>query len=71
MPLNDVEMHFVMCFTRPVLSYNGWLFLLSDFNLILDDVLTADKGECSICLDDMSEGDSIARLPCLCIYHKK
>lgn len=56
-PLKDVEMHLVMCFTRPVLSYN-------------DDVLTADKGECSICLDDMSEGDNIARLPCLCIYHK-
>uniref|UniRef100_A0A914L453 E3 ubiquitin-protein ligase ZNRF1 n=1 Tax=Meloidogyne incognita TaxID=6306 RepID=A0A914L453_MELIC len=56
-PLKDVEMHLVMCFTRPVLSYN-------------DDVLTADKGECSICLEDMSEGDNIARLPCLCIYHK-
>ena len=28
-------------------------------------------GECAICLDDLEEGDPIARLPCLCIYHKE
>ncbi|TPP58551.1 E3 ubiquitin-protein ligase ZNRF2 [Fasciola gigantica] len=35
------------------------------------DRLTQDKGECCICLEDLCEGDVIARLPCLCIYHKK
>lgn len=35
------------------------------------DRLTQNKGECSICLEDMAEGNLIARLPCLCIYHKK
>uniref|UniRef100_A0A1I8FE11 RING-type E3 ubiquitin transferase n=1 Tax=Macrostomum lignano TaxID=282301 RepID=A0A1I8FE11_9PLAT len=28
------------------------------------------EAECAICLDDLSQGDTIARLPCLCIYHK-
>jgi len=33
--------------------------------------LTDDKGEeCVICLEELSQGDVIARLPCLCIYHK-
>ncbi|KAL3098789.1 hypothetical protein niasHT_024543 [Heterodera trifolii] len=56
-PSDDVEMHLVMCLTRPQLSYN-------------DDVLTMDKGECAICLEEMEQGAHIARLPCLCIYHK-
>lgn len=29
-----------------------------------------DTGECAICLDELLQGDTIARLPCLCIYHK-
>lgn len=53
----DVECHLVMCLTKPRVIYN-------------DDVLTEDKGECVICLDDLRHGDTIARLPCLCIYHK-
>ncbi|TKR93915.1 hypothetical protein L596_008283 [Steinernema carpocapsae] len=57
-PSDDAEVHLVMCLTRPRLTYN-------------DDVLTDDKGECAICLEDMAVGDKIARLPCLCIYHKK
>lgn len=57
-PSDDAEVHLVMCLTRPRLTYN-------------DDVLTEAKGECAICLDDMEAGDTIARLPCLCIYHKK
>ncbi|XP_014677076.1 PREDICTED: E3 ubiquitin-protein ligase znrf1-like [Priapulus caudatus] len=56
-PSDDVECHLVMCLTKPRISYN-------------DDVLAADSDECAICLDDMQQGDSIARLPCLCIYHK-
>lgn len=55
---DDVECHLVMCLTKPRISYN-------------DDVLTEDKGECVICLEDLTQGDCIARLPCLCIYHKK
>ncbi len=39
-------------------------------SLSVDDVLSRDSGECSICLDDMFQGDTIARLPCLCVYHK-
>lgn len=36
-----------------------------------EDVLTDGKGECVICLEELQSGDLIARLPCLCIYHKK
>lgn len=54
---DDIECHLVMCLTKPRLSYN-------------EDVLTDDKGECVICLDDLQQGDTIARLPCLCVYHK-
>ncbi|KAL2085010.1 hypothetical protein ACEWY4_020528 [Coilia grayii] len=34
------------------------------------DVLSKDAGECAICLEELVQGDTIARLPCLCIYHK-
>jgi E3 ubiquitin-protein ligase ZNRF1/2 len=56
-PSDDVEVHLVMCFTRPKIAYN-------------EDIITEGKGECAICLDEMLSGDTIARLPCLCIYHK-
>lgn len=55
---DDVECHLVMCLTKPRISYN-------------EDVLQEQKGECVICLEDMIEGETIARLPCLCIYHKR
>ncbi|KAH8400116.1 hypothetical protein KR215_007650 [Drosophila sulfurigaster] len=54
---DDIECHLVMCLTKPRLSYN-------------EDTLMDAKGECVICLEDLSPGDTIARLPCLCIYHK-
>lgn len=54
---DEMEMHFIMCLSKPRLSYN-------------DDVLTKDAGECVICLEELIQGDTIARLPCLCIYHK-
>ncbi|XP_061225880.1 E3 ubiquitin-protein ligase ZNRF1-like [Neopsephotus bourkii] len=54
---DEMEMHFIMCLSKPPLSYN-------------DDVLTKDSGECVICLEELLQGDMIARLPCLCIYHK-
>ncbi|XP_063293683.1 E3 ubiquitin-protein ligase ZNRF1 [Pelobates fuscus] len=54
---DEIEMHFIMCLSKPRLSYN-------------DDVLTRDAGECVICLEELTQGDTIARLPCLCIYHK-
>ncbi|XP_015593975.1 E3 ubiquitin-protein ligase ZNRF1 [Cephus cinctus] len=54
---DDIECHLVMCLTKPRLSYN-------------EDVLADEKGECVICLEDLQPGDVIARLPCLCIYHK-
>ncbi|KPP65097.1 hypothetical protein Z043_116507 [Scleropages formosus] len=37
----------------------------------VDDVLARDAGECVICLEELQQGDTIARLPCLCIYHKR
>lgn len=39
--------------------------------MVAEDTLTEDKGECVICLEELAKGDTIARLPCLCIYHKK
>lgn len=54
---DDIECHLVMCLTKPRLNYN-------------EDVLKEDKGECVICLEELNQGDTIARLPCLCIYHK-
>ncbi|KAE9552658.1 hypothetical protein FO519_004137 [Halicephalobus sp. NKZ332] len=56
-PSDDVEVHLVMCFTRPQLAYN-------------EEVLEESRGECSICLEDMETGQTVARLECLCIYHK-
>lgn len=37
---------------------------------LTEDVLAKDAGECAICLEELQQGDTIARLPCLCIYHK-
>ncbi|XP_014671420.1 PREDICTED: E3 ubiquitin-protein ligase ZNRF2-like [Priapulus caudatus] len=57
MPSDDIECHLVMCLTKPRINYNV-------------DSLQLDSGECVICLDDLTSGQTIARLPCLCIYHK-
>lgn len=54
---DELECHLVICLTKPRISYN-------------EDVLTEDKGECVICFEDLKQGDTIARLPCLCVYHK-
>ncbi|KFO24633.1 E3 ubiquitin-protein ligase ZNRF1 [Fukomys damarensis] len=122
---DEMEMHFIMCLSKPRLSYNEppdsglsirdesqpcavvptvlrrlvisllynsaehltepsthgliaplglpWRSLrteqLEDLHKA-DDVLTKDAGECVICLEELLQGDTIARLPCLCIYHK-
>ncbi|TKC35622.1 hypothetical protein EI555_017618 [Monodon monoceros] len=110
---DEMEMHFIMCLSKPRLSYNGTWFVspgdpfggvgkgaalqsaessilcflqwaalnpgpLKDERelggpgpLSADDVLTKDAGECVICLEELLQGDTIARLPCLCIYHKR
>lgn len=36
-----------------------------------EEYLTRTMGECSICLCDLAVGELVARLPCLCIYHKE
>ncbi|XP_019946575.1 E3 ubiquitin-protein ligase znrf2 [Paralichthys olivaceus] len=54
---DEMDLHLVLCLTKPRVTYN-------------EDVLTKDAGECAICLDELVQGDTIARLPCLCIYHK-
>ncbi|XP_056618233.1 E3 ubiquitin-protein ligase znrf2 [Triplophysa dalaica] len=54
---DEMDLHLVMCLTKPRVTYN-------------EDVLVKDTGECAICLEELVQGDTIARLPCLCIYHK-
>ncbi|XP_026149568.1 E3 ubiquitin-protein ligase znrf2 [Mastacembelus armatus] len=54
---DEMDLHLVLCLTKPRVTYN-------------EDVLTKDTGECAICLEELVQGDTIARLPCLCIYHK-
>ncbi|XP_029445223.1 E3 ubiquitin-protein ligase ZNRF2 [Rhinatrema bivittatum] len=56
-PADEMDLHLVMCLTKPRIIYN-------------EDVLSKDAGECAICLEELLQGDTIARLPCLCIYHK-
>ena len=56
--IDDFEVHVVMCLTRPKLTYN-------------EETVDESKGEeCVICFEDFVQGETIARLPCLCIYHK-
>ncbi|XP_059424591.1 E3 ubiquitin-protein ligase znrf2-like [Carassius carassius] len=54
---DEMDLHLVICLTKPRVTYN-------------EDVLAKDTGECAICLEELVQGDTIARLPCLCIYHK-
>ncbi|MFT7800359.1 E3 ubiquitin-protein ligase ZNRF2 [Arapaima gigas] len=54
---DEMDLHLVMCLTKPRVTYN-------------EDILTKDAEECAICLEQLVQGDTIARLPCLCIYHK-
>nr|XP_048296084.1 E3 ubiquitin-protein ligase ZNRF2 [Myodes glareolus] len=56
-PSDEMDLHLVMCLTKPRITYN-------------EDVLSKDAGECAICLEELQQGDTIARLPCLCVYHK-
>lgn len=49
---------------------NSYYFFKAFFFFSPEDVLTEDKGECVICFEDLKQGDTIARLPCLCVYHK-
>ncbi|CAL8364498.1 unnamed protein product [Arctogadus glacialis] len=53
----EMEKHLLSCFSKTRLAYNK-------------DILSKDSGECTICLEELDQGDTIARLPCLCIYHK-
>ncbi|KAJ3595052.1 hypothetical protein NHX12_004357 [Muraenolepis orangiensis] len=56
-PGGRIEDHLLSCLTSPPLPYNT-------------DVLSKDSGECSICLEELIQGETIARLACLCVYHK-
>ncbi|XP_047416562.1 E3 ubiquitin-protein ligase ZNRF2 isoform X1 [Sciurus carolinensis] len=94
-PSDEMDLHLVMCLTKPRITYNDTIqpsrqlrFSLDyfTFQLLLfstaiiegsrtknkssEDVLSKDAGECAICLEELQQGDTIARLPCLCIYHK-
>ncbi|XP_078724789.1 uncharacterized protein LOC144942041 [Lampetra fluviatilis] len=54
---DEMEAHISLCLAKPRITYN-------------DDVLSKHSGECAICLEELELGDTIARLPCLCVYHK-
>ncbi|KAK1152022.1 E3 ubiquitin-protein ligase znrf2-like [Acipenser oxyrinchus oxyrinchus] len=57
-PASRIEEHVLSCLRKKTrLPYNI-------------DSLGRDAGECSICLEDLKQGDLIARLACLCVYHK-
>ncbi|XP_010887910.1 E3 ubiquitin-protein ligase znrf2 [Esox lucius] len=56
-PGGRIEDHLLSCLTSPPLPYNT-------------DVLSKDSGECSICLEELQQGETIGRLACLCVYHK-
>ena len=58
---DDPEIHLLMCLTRTKLHYNE------------DRITSKTKKlgeECTICLEELKEDDLVARLPCLCVYHK-
>lgn len=59
-PSSEMQAHTAQCITRPRVTYNGIInsnisnqLLLYD---IIEDTITQEAGECSICLDDMSPG---------------
>uniref|UniRef100_A0A0N4ZUC3 RING-type E3 ubiquitin transferase n=1 Tax=Parastrongyloides trichosuri TaxID=131310 RepID=A0A0N4ZUC3_PARTI len=54
---HELPAHLNECL-KPRLQYN-------------DEVLTQDRGECPICLEEMEKGSTIARLECFCIFHKQ
>lgn len=37
---------------------------------VVNDEKKQEKAECVICFEEFEEGDVIARLECLCRYHK-
>ncbi|XP_041039719.1 E3 ubiquitin-protein ligase znrf2-like isoform X2 [Carcharodon carcharias] len=69
---DEMDLHLVMCLTKPRVTYNGESSRGFGRCCLrrLEDVLSKDTGECAICLEELQQGDTIARLPCLCIYHK-
>jgi len=75
-PRDLFDKHILQCLSKPRIDYNGLFvfnFLIRKFSYLfnIEDTLTENKGECVICLDDLLEEQKIARLPCLCIYHKR
>lgn len=60
----------LMVWIKNILLVVVWFLTLSLCALSPEDVLSKDAGECAICLEELQQGDTIARLPCLCIYHK-
>lgn len=73
----ELRIDFKNCFnTYCLLLLNNQLLIESCIYDVIclmrvEDVLSEDKDECVICLELLAQGDAIARLPCLCIYHKR
>lgn len=64
-----VKSHHSLLSGGPINSSFSFI-VLNSLSLSSEDVLSKDAGECAICLEELQQGDTIARLPCLCIYHK-
>ena len=58
MSSDEITEHLLKCLENPPIFYNR-------------EVLSSDNGECVICFDELTQGNIAARLPCLCIFHKK
>lgn len=68
--LSHVTLHLLLQNCQKCCTSSDALWLVS-VSASIDDVLARDAGECVICLEELQQGDTIARLPCLCIYHKR
>lgn len=73
---NEIQSCYVQSQVKRSREYNSCNSIIVQYQIfdidchVAEDVLSDDKGECVICLEELSQGDTIARLPCLCIYHK-
>lgn len=63
--MEDYEIHVVKCMTKPRIKYVTFE-LAADSDK--DQELVGE--ECTICFEEFSLGDTLARLECFCVFHK-
>lgn len=75
LPYNSQYHHIIEAAQMPVslcfVLFLGNMKHCALLSVFAADVLSKDSGECSICLEDLVQGETIARLACLCVYHKR